>query len=206
VTACNADRRTAPKLIAGFPVGVLLRATSHDSRGHFVSARLWTSMASPRTSNLCASGALRRPEVIVSADFNETMARSRAALDQIAKGNPEGYKSLYSRRPDITLGNPFGGFGRGEAAVFEQLERAASHYRDGETVEFETVSQLVEGDLAYTVEVERLRAKVGGLSDLSDLALRVTCVYWRENGEWKLVHRHADPRVDRQAAESVIQK
>jgi ketosteroid isomerase-like protein len=142
----------------------------------------------------------------VSADFGEAVARSRAALDEIVKGNPGGYKLLYSRRPDITLGNPFGGFGRGEVAVFEQLERAASHYRDGEAVEFETVSQLVEGDFAYTVEIERFRAKVGGRSDVSDLALRVTCVYRREEGEWKLVHRHADPRVDRQAAESVIQE
>jgi ketosteroid isomerase-like protein len=141
---------------------------------------------------------------MVSADFEETMARSRAALDQIAKGNPDGYKSLYSRQPDITLGNPFGGFGRGEAAVFEQLERAASHYRDGETVQFDTVSHVVEGDLGYTVEIERFRAKVGGRSDVSDLALRVTCIYRREADEWKLVHRHADPRVDRQAAESVV--
>ena len=141
----------------------------------------------------------------MSADFNEAMGRARAALDQIVKGNPDGYKSLYSLRPDITLGNPFGGFGRGEAAVFEQLERAAAHYRDGEAVEFETVSQVVEGDLAYTVEVERFRAKVGGRSNLSDLALRVTCIYRREEGEWKLVHRHGDPRVDRQPAQSVIQ-
>jgi len=65
-------------------------------------------------------------------DFDEVMIRSRDALDQIAKGNPDGYKALYSRRDDITLGNPFGGFGRGIEAVYEQLERAASHYCDGE--------------------------------------------------------------------------
>ena len=58
---------------------------------------------------------------------------------------------LLSRREDITLGNPFGGFGRGIEAVYEQLERAASHYRDGETIAFETVTRFVGADVAYTV-------------------------------------------------------
>jgi ketosteroid isomerase-like protein len=140
-----------------------------------------------------------------SADFDEVMAQSRAALDRIANGIPDGYKALYSTGEDITLGNPFGGFGRGSAAVHEQLERAASHYRDGETTSFETVSQFVGADVAYTVEIERFKAKVGGQRETSDLALRVTCVYRREEDGWKLVHRHADPRVERQTAESVIQ-
>jgi ketosteroid isomerase-like protein len=139
-----------------------------------------------------------------SADFDDVMAQSRAALDQIAKGSPAGYKALYSAGNDITLGNPFGGFGRGSAAVYEQLERAASHYRDGETTSFETVSQFVGADIAYTVEIERFKAKVGGQRETSDLALRVTCVYRHEDDGWKLVHRHADPRVARQAAESVV--
>ena len=131
---------------------------------------------------------------------------ARAALDAIAKGRPDGYKALYSQAEDITLGNPFGGFGRGKEAVYEQLERAASHYRDGETISFETVAQSIGPELAYTVEIERFRAKVGGQDDTSDLALRVTCVYRREADGWKLVHRHADPRVERQRPESVVQR
>jgi ketosteroid isomerase-like protein len=140
-----------------------------------------------------------------STDFDEVMAQSRAALDQIANGNPDGYKALYSAQEDITLGNPFGGFGRGRAAVYEQLERAASHYREGRTTGFETVSRFVSPDVAYTVEIERFEAKVGGQPESRDIALRVTCVYRREGEVWKLVHRHADPRVARQAADSVIQ-
>ena len=141
----------------------------------------------------------------MAADFEELMAQARAAAHQIVNGNPDGFKALYSRQEDITLGNPFGGFGRGIDAVYEQLERAASHYRDGEVLDSETVTQAVGSDLAYTVEVERLRAKVGDQTDLSDVALRVTCVYRREADGWKLVHRHADPRVGRQSAESVIE-
>jgi len=66
--------------------------------------------------------------------------------------------------------------------------------------------QHVGNELAYTVEIERYQAKVGGNDEPSDLALRVTCVYRREDDGWKLVHRHADPRVDRQPAVFVIQR
>jgi ketosteroid isomerase-like protein len=142
----------------------------------------------------------------MAAEFEDLMVEARAALDSITRGDRDGAKALYSEAKDITLGNPFGGFGRGREAVHEQLERAASHYRDGATTAFETVSQYVGPDFAYTVEIERFRAKVGGQDHASDLALRVTCIYRRETEGWKLVHRHADPRVDRQPAESVIQR
>ena len=136
--------------------------------------------------------------------FEDLMVEARAALDSISRGDPDGYKALYSEAEDITLGNPFGGFRRGREAVLEQIERAASHYRDGATTAFETVTQHVGPDLAYTVEIERFRTKIGGQDHTSDLALRVTCIYRRETDGWRLVHRHADPRVDPQPVESVL--
>ena len=139
-----------------------------------------------------------------AADFDELIQAARKALDAIAKGDPSPYKALYSQDENITLGNPFGGFGKGKTAVYEQLERAASYYRDGRTTSFETVSQEVGPEIAYTVEIERFEAKVGGQDELSELALRTTCVYRLEADGWRLLHRHADPRVERQPAESVI--
>lgn len=138
--------------------------------------------------------------------FDELLVQAKAALIAIINGDPSGYKAIYSEGEDITLGNPFGGFGRGKAAVHEQLERAATYYRDGELVSVETIAKDVGEDLAYTVEIERVRAKVAGQDNMSDVAVRVTCVYRREPDGWKLLHRHADPRVGRQTAESVIQR
>lgn len=142
----------------------------------------------------------------MTGDFDELILEARSALGRIANGDAGGYKALLSKRDDVTLGNPFGGFARGWDAVVEQVERAASHYRDGEVVGFETVAQQVGDDLAYTVEIERFRTKVGGAAETSDVALRVTCIYRREGEGWKLLHRHADPRVLQQAAESVLDR
>lgn len=141
----------------------------------------------------------------MTIEFDEVLEQAFAALDQITRGDSTGYKALYSRRDDITLANPFGGVGRGWNEVVERLDRAATVYADGRATGFEIVTQAVTSELAYTVAIERIEAKVGGQPELAPIAVRVTCVYRREDSGWKLVHRHADPWVNPQTAESVLQ-
>ena len=138
-------------------------------------------------------------------DVDELIEQYHLALDEIMKGSPEGYKKLYSRRDDVTLANPFGPAVRGWDEVAKTLERAASHYRDGEATGFENVAKYVSAELAYVVEVERGKSKVGGRDDITPLAVRVTTIFRPEEGQWKVVHRHADPITKAQPAESVIQ-
>jgi ketosteroid isomerase-like protein len=65
----------------------------------------------------------------------------------------------------------------------------------------------VTPELAYAVCIERTKAKMGGREDITPFALRVTMIFRpEEDGEWKIVHRHADPITTPQPAESVIQE
>ena len=86
------------------------------------------------------------------------------------------------------------------------MERAASNYREGEATGFERAAKYVTEDLAYIVEVERFKAKVGGSEETVSGALRVTSILRREDGGWKILHRHADPITTARPAETVIQK
>jgi ketosteroid isomerase-like protein len=63
----------------------------------------------------------------------------------------------------------------------------------------------VTPDLAYLVEVERFEAKIGGNKETASGALRVTSIIRREDGGWRIVHRHADPITSTRPAESVVQ-
>jgi ketosteroid isomerase-like protein len=49
----------------------------------------------------------------------------------------------------------------------------------------------VSGDLAYTIGFERFNGSIGG-GPVEPITVRVTHVYRREDGEWKIVHRHGD--------------
>jgi ketosteroid isomerase-like protein len=139
-------------------------------------------------------------------DLDQVIEQYHLALDEIMRGNAEGHKRVYSRRDDVTLANPFGPPARGWDEVAKTLERAASHYRDGEATGFENVAKYTTPELAYTVEIERCQAKVEGRDDVSPIAVRVTTIFRSEEGEWKVVHRHADPITTAQPAESVIQE
>jgi ketosteroid isomerase-like protein len=139
-------------------------------------------------------------------DLDDVLEQYHLALDEIMKGSPQGYKKVYSHRDDVTLANPFGPPVRGWDEVAQTLERAASHYRDGEATGFENVAKYVSDELAYTVEMERCKAKVEGRDDVTPIAVRVTTIFRPEDGEWKMVHRHADPITTAQPAESVIQE
>ncbi len=68
---------------------------------------------------------------------------------------------------------------------------AAGFFRGGEA-RIDLVDAHASGDLLVLVMVERQHGEVGGLPD-QDWSLRVTQVYRRDRGEWRLVHRHADP-------------
>ena len=128
----------------------------------------------------------------------------RAGLE-ITRGNPEVYKSLWSRRDDATLANPFGPPVRGWEEISARLDLAAGNYRDGRDYEFENIATVVAEELAYTVDIERISTRVGGSDELSLIAIRATTIFRREDGEWKVTHRHGDPITTMRPAESVLQ-
>jgi ketosteroid isomerase-like protein len=143
---------------------------------------------------------------MAAVDFDQVVEQYHLVLGEIIKGNPEPLKMMFSHQEDVSLANPFGPVTRGWKQVAETMERAASRYRDGELTSFENVAKYVTPDLAYLVEVERFKAKVGEREELAPVALRVTSILRPEDGTWKVVHRHADPITTAQSAESVIQE
>jgi ketosteroid isomerase-like protein len=124
---------------------------------------------------------------------------------QITNGDPDGYKRLYSLQDDVTLANPFGPPARGWSEVSRRLDGAAANYRDGEVIGFENIATVITPELAYTVEIESYRARVGGAEEGAPVSIRVTTVFRREDGIWRVTHRHADPIAKARAAESVLQ-
>jgi ketosteroid isomerase-like protein len=71
--------------------------------------------------------------------------------------------------------------------------------------EFEIVAADVVGDMAYTVGYERTEVSIK--DDPKRYVLCSTQVYRREDGEWKVAHRHADtaPDSEDQVSEAIGQ-
>jgi ketosteroid isomerase-like protein len=84
----------------------------------------------------------------------------------------------------------------GAEAVRRTLHWVPSWFTDCTAYRFELVAAGVSGDLAYTVAFEHASVSIGG-GPVQPLTNRATQVYRREDGQWKIVHRHSDqPPID----------
>jgi ketosteroid isomerase-like protein len=98
-------------------------------------------------------------------------------------------RALWSRREPVSvLGAWRNAHGQAEVdALFAYLGKSLSNCT---SFAYEIRSFDVVGDMAYTVGLERTAASVDG--EPRSYTLRVTQVYRREDGAWKVVHRHGD--------------
>lgn len=119
----------------------------------------------------------------------EVLPKQRAAEKAIHEGDVEPRLALWSHVDPVTV---YGArlSGTGWAAVEPLFREVASWFRDSTAYDFEMVAAGASGDLAYTVGYEHNRVTVHGKPGV--YTLRVTHIYRREAGEWRIVHRHAD--------------
>ena len=99
-------------------------------------------------------------------------------------------KEIWSHADPVTVfGAARSGIGWDDLnATFDWL---ASQFSKG-TYEYEVIAAGASGDLGYIAGIEHSSVSVAG-AEPEAYQLRVTTVFRRENGIWKVVHRHADP-------------
>ena len=133
------------------------------------------------------------------ADFEAMLARVDAAQTELQNGRAAAFKALWSRADDVTLSGGFGGrIEKGWDAIDRRLDWVATQFANGSHVN-ERLAASVSGDLGYVVQVERLRYQFPGKKEWIPREHRVTMVFRREPGGWRLVHRQADASTTRRA-------
>ena len=127
----------------------------------------------------------------VDGFLSAVLPRQREAEIAILNGDPRPRKLLWSHNDPVTvLGADRNANGWSDVEpLFDWL---GSNFSNCESSKFEVLAAGASGDLAYAVGFERMTASVGGQAPVP-FALRVTLIFRREDGEWKAVHRHADP-------------
>jgi ketosteroid isomerase-like protein len=138
--------------------------------------------------------------------LKQAIEQHHSASKDFLNGNVAPLKKMCSHRDDVTIIGGWGGYERGwTEQVEKRYEWAAARFRGGD-VEFENISLVVTPELAYSVDIERFKVRLSGREDVVPIALRVTTIYRLEDGEWKVVHRHADPLLAVQEDSSVVQQ
>jgi ketosteroid isomerase-like protein len=119
-------------------------------------------------------------------------------------GDPAPRTRIWSHNAPVTL---FGAASSasGWPAIERIFEWLAARFSGCTSFDYEILAADVSGDLAYIVGVEHTTASVGTAVPES-YSLRVTTIFRREEGHWKVVHRHGDPLPEDQGAQLQLKR
>jgi ketosteroid isomerase-like protein len=112
-----------------------------------------------------------------------------AALNRMVNGDAGPLADIWSHNAAVTAMHPISGREVGWDKVRESFEQVAQLASEGQVKLGDQLIQ-VSGDMAYEVGTEQGQAKIAG--EQVPIEHRVTNIYRREAGAWKIVHHHTD--------------
>lgn len=123
-------------------------------------------------------------------DVRKASKQFYAALSAMLNGDASSLAEIWSHSATVTTMHPIGGRQVGWDEVRQSWEQVARLASAGQVTLDEQIIR-VAGDVAYELGVERGHLKIAG-QEIRAIDDRVTNVYLREAGQWKIVHHHTD--------------
>ena len=123
-------------------------------------------------------------------DVRKASKQFYAALSAMLNGDASLLADIWSHSATVTTMHPIGGRQVGWDEVRQSWEQVARLASAGQVTLDEQIIR-VAGDVAYELGVERGHLKIAG-QEIRAIDDRVTNVYLREAGQWKMVHHHTD--------------
>jgi len=104
-------------------------------------------------------------------------------------GDPGPRRALWSRNEPVSVLGAWRN-ANGQRELDELFALLGDSFSNCTSYAIEVLAYDVIGDMAYTAGLEHTSASVDGQP--RTYTLRATQVYRRENGDWKVAHRHGD--------------
>jgi ketosteroid isomerase-like protein len=128
----------------------------------------------------------------MTESFADFLRRREEASNAYIAGDATALAAMLTTTDPATFLPPNGAVVEGAAEVAEAQVGGAAAFGPGSTGHFEVLGSGASGDLAWWTGRQVARMDVRGREEPVDMVLRTTEVFRREDGAWKLVHRHAD--------------
>lgn len=127
-----------------------------------------------------------------AAPFDAFLRQREDASNAYINGDPGPVIALSTKSDPASFFPPSGDRVTGAEAVDEANEKGARAFAQGSTGRFEILASEAGPRFAYWTGIQHANARMSGKDEPVPMRLRTTEIFRNEDGEWKLVHRHAD--------------
>lgn len=125
--------------------------------------------------------------------FKDYMERRIEASDAFVAGDVGPLLRISATASPATIFPPNGICVQGADTVNTFNAEGAASFAPGSSNSFEIMHSGESDTLAYWTGIQHSTVVMKGKDEPVPMALRVTEIFRKDNGEWKLIHRHADP-------------
>jgi ketosteroid isomerase-like protein len=126
-------------------------------------------------------------------DFDEFIKQREEASYAFVNGDLGPLEKISVQASPATIFGPKGDCVKGAKHVNAANAKGAKHFKPGSKNAFEVFHKTSDGEIAYWVGIQHSVVQMEGEQKGVPMDLRVTEIFRREKGHWKLFHRHADP-------------
>lgn len=128
----------------------------------------------------------------MAEEFQQFLQAREQASAAYIRGEVAALAAITTRNDPASFMPPSGVVVTGAEAVGKAHAEGAKSFRPGSRGRFEIIQSGSDGNLAFWTGLHHAEMSIQGQNELVPMVLRTTEVFRRENGAWKLIHRHAD--------------
>ena len=128
----------------------------------------------------------------MAESFEDFLRRREEASNDYLRGNPDALAGMLTARDPATFMPPDGAVVQQAVPVRDAQVKGAAAFGPGSSGYFEVLSSGSSGALGYWTGRQVATMDVKGQDEAVPMVLRVTEVFRLEDGQWRLIHRHAD--------------
>lgn len=124
--------------------------------------------------------------------FKKFLKEREKASHAYVGGDGEPLVEISAAKSPATFFSPGGDLTEGAKKIAAHYKKDAEIFESADENKFETLQMNADESIAFWVGLQKAVVKMKGKKEPVPFALRVTEIFRRDDGNWKMIHRHAD--------------
>lgn len=124
--------------------------------------------------------------------FRKFLKEREKASQAYVGGDGEPLVKVSATKSPATFFSPGGDLTEGAKKIAARYKKDAEAFESADENKFKTLQMSADESIAFRVGLQKSVVTLKGKKKPVPMTLRVTEIFRRDDGDWKLVHRHAD--------------